>query len=174
MRFADKNPAVVVLKPGEIWFGSGNTVVRTLLGSCIAITLWNHEHRLGGMCHYLLPEPGQDAKRRPEHPGYYGSQALAFFERQAAKSGLALSSFQAKIFGGGNMFHGIERRAGSVNISARNIEWARQTLAERQIKVVAQDVGGHVHRTLFMEVWSGDVWVRQGNAHNSQDEKDSL
>jgi len=167
MRFPDKNPDVVVLAPGDIWFGRGNTVVRTLLGSCIAITLWSLEHSLGGMCHYLLPEQGQDGKERLARPGYYGSQAMTFFERQAALEGLELSAFQAKIFGGGEMFHGIERKAGSVNISARNIEWARQALAERHVKVLAQDVGGNVHRTLFMEIWSGDVWVRKANNFES-------
>ncbi|WP_392797324.1 chemotaxis protein CheD [Saccharospirillum sp. HFRX-2] len=156
-----------MLSPGDIWFGSGHKVVRTLLGSCIAITLWNREYALGGMCHFLLPEPGRDAKQRSERPGYYGSQAMAFFERQAALSGLELSAFQAKVFGGGNMFHGIERKAGSVDISARNIEWTSKVLAQRNIKVLAQDVGGNVHRTLFMEVWNGDVWVRKGNAFAS-------
>ncbi|WP_108125800.1 chemotaxis protein CheD [Saccharospirillum mangrovi] len=166
-RYKDTDAPVVFLSPGDIWFGGGHKVVRTLLGSCISITLWNRAHGLGGMCHYLLPEQCDKPHRHLDRPGYYGSQALAYFEREANLLGLSVSSFQAKIFGGGNMFYGIERKAGSVNISARNIEWARQALAQRNVKVVAEDVGGHVHRTLFMEMWSGDVWVRQGDAPKS-------
>lgn len=61
------------------------------------------------------------------------------------------------------MFYRIERKAGTVNISRRNIEWATRALTNRNIDVVARDVGGHCHRTLFMDVGSGDVWVKQGD-----------
>ena len=43
------------LMPGELWSGRGAASVRTLLGSCVALTLWHPRLRVGGMCHYLLP-----------------------------------------------------------------------------------------------------------------------
>ena len=45
----------VILQPGELFFGKEDVVVRTVLGSCIAITLWHPEQKQGGMCHYMLP-----------------------------------------------------------------------------------------------------------------------
>jgi hypothetical protein len=49
--------------------------LRTLLGSCVAITLWHPTRRIGGMCHFLLPE----RKRRTNEPpdGRYGDEAVA-------------------------------------------------------------------------------------------------
>jgi len=46
----------IVLHPGDWWFGGGDTRARTVLGSCIAITLWHPQLRVGGMCHYMLPQ----------------------------------------------------------------------------------------------------------------------
>ncbi|MFM2120003.1 MAG: hypothetical protein RL722_1471, partial [Pseudomonadota bacterium] len=48
----------LLILPGQLWFGPGGErapVLRTLLGSCVAVTLWHPGRQLGGMCHYLLP-----------------------------------------------------------------------------------------------------------------------
>jgi hypothetical protein len=45
----------IFLQPGEFYFGDHETRIRTLLGSCVAITMWHPRLRIGGMCHYLLP-----------------------------------------------------------------------------------------------------------------------
>ena len=47
----------VFLLPGEFHFGDQDDRIITLLGSCVAITLWHPEKRIGGMCHYMLPSP---------------------------------------------------------------------------------------------------------------------
>ncbi len=46
----------VFLHPGEFHFADGETHIHTLLGSCVAITLWHPYLRIGGMCHFVLPE----------------------------------------------------------------------------------------------------------------------
>ena len=47
----------VVLGPGDLYFGRGEHQVRTLLGSCVGITLWHPRAYLGGMCHVHGAEP---------------------------------------------------------------------------------------------------------------------
>ena len=51
----------VFLNPGDFHFAGGHTRIRTLLGSCVSIALWHPERKLGGMCHFILPERGQPA-----------------------------------------------------------------------------------------------------------------
>ena len=49
-----KKPQSVIeifLQPGELWFGDEQTRIRTILGSCVAVTLWHPGRRIGGMCH---------------------------------------------------------------------------------------------------------------------------
>ncbi len=43
------------LNPGEFFFCESNCQIHTLLGSCIAITLWHPILKIGGMCHFVLP-----------------------------------------------------------------------------------------------------------------------
>ena len=49
------NVTEVFLQPGEFHFGHARTRIKTILGSCVAITMWHPILRIGGMCHYLLP-----------------------------------------------------------------------------------------------------------------------
>lgn len=54
----------VFLGPGDLYFGDQFTRIRTLLGSCVAITLWHPRALIGGMCHYMMPTRS--------HPGVQG------------------------------------------------------------------------------------------------------
>src|SRR5690606_5865574 len=51
----------VNLLPGALWFGTGDVRLHTLLGSCVAITLWHPRYRYGGMCHFMLPGRSRSA-----------------------------------------------------------------------------------------------------------------
>ncbi len=48
-------PIDVFLQPGDVYFGDRHTRLRTILGSCVSITLWHPQRLLGGMCHFILP-----------------------------------------------------------------------------------------------------------------------
>ncbi|RFA28387.1 hypothetical protein CAI21_12505 [Alkalilimnicola ehrlichii] len=67
--------------PGEYEFADENFCLRTTLGSCVAITFWHKERRLGGMCHFMLPErarlDGSDLNPR------YAGDALELMVRAA-------------------------------------------------------------------------------------------
>jgi chemotaxis protein CheD len=55
---------------------------RTLLGSCVSITLWHPARRIGAMSHFLLAEPGQEGARALD--GRYGDEALELMLADAA------------------------------------------------------------------------------------------
>lgn len=152
----------VYLRPGEIWFGEQNHCVRTLLGSCIAITLWHPGRRLGGMCHYLL-DTG-DRVQHESQPGYYAEDAIDWFARQLDRYRVPVTEIQAKVFGGAGMFPGSMPRAGGYrfDVARRNIDRGFALLDRMGVDVVARDVGGHRHRNLYFEVWSGAVWRQLG------------
>lgn len=150
----------VHLQPGEIWFGGGDVCVHTLLGSCVAITLWHPQRRVGGMCHYLLAD--SLGTGRPKQPGYYGGDALAFFLRKLRLHGARPSEMEAKVFGGGAMFGEHPAAEGRFNVSFNNVAWGIEMLRREGFDVKAEDTGGRSYRVLHFEVWSGDVWVRHG------------
>lgn len=148
----------VTLNPGDFHFGGGNTRISTLLGSCISITLWHPRRRIGGMCHYMLAErrvsPRPSALRTPD--GRYAEDAFALFQRHMVEVGTRPGEYQAKLFGGGNMFNS---GGDSMDIGSRNIERGRDLLAANNISLIAEHVGGSGRRKLHFDLRSGHVWL---------------
>ena len=147
----------VVLDPGDFYFGGGHTRISTLLGSCISITLWHPRKRIGGMCHYMLTERNAQNLRPANVPldGRYAFEAFALFLQHVEAAGTRPSEYQAKLFGGSNMFDG--GTTGKMDIGPRNIQYGRQLLASKNIALMAEHVGGSGRRKLHFELWSGDV-----------------
>ena len=151
----------IFLQPGEIYFGDRNTRIRTLLGSCVAITVWHARKRIGGMCHYLLPARGQSSAEALD--GRYADEAVLLLLREIADAQTDPRDYQVKVFGGGNMLtkSSAPRRGKPMNIAARNIDVAEQLLAQYGFVAAADHVGGDGYRQIIFEISSGDVWLRQ-------------
>lgn len=147
----------IFLQPGEYYFGDWQTRIRTLLGSCIAITFWHPRARVGGMCHYLLPT--RASREMPDLDGRYGDEALLWMIREAVALNTDPADYHIKVFGGGNMFP-LLRKTIHIEVGRRNIERAFSLLAALNLSVSAKHVGGEGHRSLIFDVWSGHVWVK--------------
>jgi chemotaxis protein CheD len=152
------NVLEIFLQPGELYFGDANTRIRTLLGSCVAITLWHPKWRIGGMCHYMLP--GRRIEMRGDYAdGRYADNALFAFLNEIRNAGTRPSEYTVKMIGGGNQFPGSEKSK-SMSVPDRNIEAGRQLLRQHGFAMPAEHLGGSGHRNVIFELWSGDVWVR--------------
>ncbi|MEW6704447.1 MAG: chemotaxis protein CheD [Pseudomonadota bacterium] len=146
----------IYLSPGQMWFGSGDVVLRTLLGSCVAVTVWHERWRTGGMCHYLLPR--REAAPADEPDGRYGEEALAWLARQLQRIGARAPQVQTKLFGGGRMFATGGDPAGEVQ--QRNVALARAWVAAQGLRVCGEHLGGDGHRQVVFQLRSGEVWLR--------------
>jgi chemotaxis protein CheD len=142
-----------------LFVADGNYRIRTLLGSCVSITLWHPATRTGGMSHFLLPTRSGGAAE-PELDGRYGDEALHLMLDELRKYGVNPTACEAKIFGGGNMFPG-HARAGALQVGQRNGEAARELLQAQGIAVVSESLFGNGHRQIIFDVSNGDVWSRQ-------------
>jgi chemotaxis protein CheD len=150
----------IFLRPGEFYFGEGKTRIRTLLGSCVAITLWHPRLHLGGMCHYMLPHRPHRKKGEPMD-GRYADEVLEMFMQELRRSQTRPADYQVKIFGGGRMFSTVAKGGRHVDISERNVQVGRELVLKHGFKVTAQDLGGGGHRNVVLDLWSGDVWVKR-------------
>jgi chemotaxis protein CheD len=149
----------VFLQPGDHFVADAHYRIRTLLGSCVSITLWHPATRIGGMSHFLLPTRGTPAAAG-EFDGHYGDEALQLMLREFRQAGVPPTQCQAKIFGGGNMFPGWTP-AGAMHVGQRNGEAAHALLRAAGIAVVSQSLFGEGHRQIIFDVGSGDVWSHQ-------------
>jgi chemotaxis protein CheD len=149
----------VVLKPGEFHFGDRHTRIRTLLGSCVAITLWHPRRLIGGMCHFMLPTRGGSPKPAGARDGNYGDEAMALLLEKIAACGTQLQEYEAKLFGGGNMFAGCNMTC-LLDVGQRNIESAHRMLGHHGVQAGPSCVGKNGYRNIFFDIATGHVWVR--------------
>ncbi|MDD5250977.1 MAG: chemotaxis protein CheD [Rhodocyclaceae bacterium] len=156
----------VYLEPGDFQFGAAPLRLTTLLGSCVAITLWHPHRHVGGMCHIQLPgrsRPGGDGAL----DGRYAEDAFALFDRELQRHGSAAHEYVAKLFGAGNMFPA--SYASTISVGARNLAAARRELARRGLRPAAEHVGGAGHRKLIFDLASGDVWLAFSNLESAKE-----
>ena len=149
----------IFLQPGEYFVADSDYQIRTMLGSCVSITLWHPPTRQGAMSHFLLPTRGAST-RKQELDARYGDEALKLMLTDLRRLGVPLAQCEGKIFGGGNMFPG-KLRAGAMNVGQRNGEAALLLLREHGIPVVSESLFGIGHRQIIFDVSNGDVWSHQ-------------
>lgn len=148
----------IFLQPGELYFGDSETRIRTILGSCIAITLWHPRLRIGGMCHYMLPG-NRNLDRGGDLDGRYADEALLLFMRELKNSNTLPIEYEVKLFGGGDQFPGRHKGHG-LNVSDNNVIVGRKLLKEYGFNIKAEHSGGTGHRNVIFDLWSGHVWMR--------------
>ena len=146
----------IFLQPGDHYFGDSDTRIRTLLGSCVSITMWHPQLLVGGMCHYMLPTR---TRRGSTLNGKYADEALQLMINEAKLIGTVPREYQIKLFGGGNMFPNAEKQL-VTHVGLKNAEAGRALLKQHNLTINAENLGGEGHRNLFFEVWSGDVWMQ--------------
>lgn len=139
---------------GEVYITHGPVRLDTTLGSCIAVTAWHPNLKIGAMTHYLLPEPGHAEKRKPE--GYYGCFALARVVLELSRKA-PLQGFQFGIFGGGSL---IGRDLGDSSVAQKNIRFARHWAAQHRIVFMLESVGDSDCRRVSFDLVSGVIDVK--------------
>jgi chemotaxis protein CheD len=144
------------LHPGELFASATPTEVTTILGSCVALCLWDSRLRIGGVNHFLLPSPPSG-----EAPSVrYGDTAIARLVEELERLGSQRRHLRAKLFGGASVGTGFRLR-GRAHLGERNAELARKLLAEWGISIVAEDLGGTSGRKLRFRTDDGTALVKK-------------
>jgi len=151
------DPATVkshYLYPGGLFAEAEPHRVTTVLGSCVAVCLWDPLRGIGGINHYLLPFWNGEGLPTPR----YGNIAIDMLLERMLTLGAGRSSLQAKIFGGAAMW---ENSNGLLAVGERNIALARTLLERHRIPVVSADLGGDAGRKIIFDTATGSVLLRR-------------
>ncbi|KHD89719.1 MAG: chemotaxis protein CheB [Bdellovibrio sp. ArHS] len=138
------------LFPGKLAAFKEETVISTLLGSCVAVAIYDPSTKIGGLNHYLLPEGLPEESRNSR----YASFAIPQLIEECVRLGANRGKMQAKIYGGGNVISVSQLGDG---IGKRNIEIAEQLLREFNIPIVERNVAGESARTIKMNTSTFEV-----------------
>lgn len=149
----DNGRPFVYLHPGQMHVSAGTQAIRTLLGSCVAVCLWDARTQAGGMVHYLLPHAVEP------HPddGRYGDSAVPALINDMHALGARTCDLRAKVFGGGCVVPALASRSG--NLGDSNVQLAFDLLSAEGIPVMGSDVGGTRGRRILFHVDDGSAWV---------------
>lgn len=165
----------IFLQPGEFYFGDKDTRIRTVLGSCVSIVVWQPQKLIGGMCHYMLATRGK--RKSGELNGKYADEAMEMFLNEIRAANTKPSDYQVKIFGGGNMFPKRDQHQDCSQctperayldpirtchkVHCRNHQAAYYLVKNYGFEISAEHMGGDGHRQLIFDIWNGYVWMKQ-------------
>ena len=142
------------LHPGQLFAPAEPHAVTTVLGSCVAVCLWDRRRRIGGINHYMLPDRGADVAASPK----FGVVAIRRLLDALYALGARRGDLCAKVFGGACVIAGIPDTPH--HLGAQNARLAAATLAAEGICVLVEDTGGRRARRLVFHTDAGDAWIR--------------
>lgn len=140
------------LIPGKIFVAAQPFAISTILGSGIAICLWDSVRGIGGANHFMLPEGPEDSDTACR----YGNVANPALLQRMLGLGAETKTLEAKVFGGSlaNVSFGAETE----HLGTRNVQAATNFLHTNNIRVTHSEVGGTRGRKLIFHTDDGRFW----------------
>ncbi len=130
-------------------------IIRTILGSCIGICLYDTVKKVGGIAHIMLPVFNEKSTSKKK----YADTAIPLLLEELEKIGAEKKNITAKIVGGARMFKFSENsKMGMIGIN--NAEKSREVLKNMNIKIVSEDTGGDSGRTIDFYLETGKVKIK--------------
>ncbi len=143
------------LHPGQIFASAEPTLVTTILGSCVAVCLWDPTTGIGGLNHFQLPRWSGSGPRTPR----YASVAIQALLDRLLALGARRDELEAKLFGGACVSADLGVRRPS--LGDQNVERALVYLRECALPVTASATGGRRGRKLIFDTSAGTAWVKE-------------
>jgi len=133
---------------------SPNTL-RTILGSCIGICIYDPKMKIGGMSHIMLPS----SKKPSNNLKKYADTAIPLMIGEMIKAGADKDRFVAKLAGGATMFKYTDNSLMG-EIGKNNILSVREILASYKIPIISEEVGGDYGRTIDFYLETGELKIK--------------
>ncbi|MBD3166809.1 hypothetical protein GF324_09435 [bacterium] len=140
------------LKPGFIFFAAEPTMILSVLGSSVAITLYDPVRRIGGMNHYIYPRLEEQARAT----ALYAQPATLQLLRMFRRTGSPLQHLQAHLMGGA---YKPGAAAEIRKLGEQNVDIARDMLKRYQIPILGTDTGGPWGRKIVFNSATGEVVI---------------
>ncbi len=138
------------LQPGYIYFSKTPAVVRTVVGACVAVCIWDRTRQFGGMNHFIYPRTSNPEGATPQ----YGNVATAALVKIMEDAGCQREDLVAQITGGA-----APDGEPDSGIGLENVGVAREVLTRKGIRIASEDSGGSMGRKLIFDTTTGQLVV---------------
>ena len=138
------------LKPGYIFVATQSTVISTVVGSSVAVCLYDRKRGVGAMNHFRYPV----TKDRSQATARYGNVATIALVKMMCQDGSNRENLEAQIFGGA-----CNEESDTEDVGRKNYMTAKKVLARERIPVVSEDVGGMKGRKIVFSTSNNEIAV---------------
>ena len=150
----------VFLQPGELFTGDSPALVKTVLGSCVAILMRVPRAGSAAMAHCLLPEAGVPVDTIPRRLALrFVDTTVELMIRAMVVHGARFDELEVKLFGGAGRIYAPGVPA-AMRVGQRNVETALAELSARGLRIAARSVGGERGRLIEFDTSTGEVRVK--------------
>ena len=125
------------------------------LGSCIAVVVYDHQRRIGGLLHLMLPDSGTDREKAIAKPFMFADTGIPELFLRTYDLGATKQRLRVSVIGGAEILRGND----SFHIGKRNHLATRKILWKAGVMVHHEDVGGTLPRTVHMDVGTGRLVI---------------
>lgn len=146
---------IASILPGEFFVSREPMIVYTVLGSCISACIRDPIAGVGGMNHFMLPEPKGAAHDSWGESTRYGSYAMESLINEILKRGGLKSRLEIKLFGAGKIYEG------NIDVGANNAKWVIGYLKSEGLGTVKTDLGDVCPRKVYYFTDSGRVLMKK-------------
>lgn len=155
------------LQPGELYLAREPAILRTILGSCVSVSMWSRRLGAGALCHGVLPRCPQAWPPDSNLTGgfRYVDFSIRHLARQFDALGARRDEVEVKLFGGADVLPA--SRGGKPTVGALNCEAALEVLAQEGFTITASDLGGTRGRRIHFHTGTGVVLVYRLEAWDS-------
>lgn len=141
---------------GELCVSREPVIIKTLLGSCVSVCLYDPGARVGGMNHILLP--GSADMDQFNTSARYGVNAMDKLITRMLANGVDRKRLVAKVFGGAHILEQVDAK---FSPGAGNVEFAFKYLETESIPVAGFNVAGFNPRRIYFNTGTGKVLMER-------------
>jgi len=145
-----QTPKSYYLYPSNIFSSRELYHITTLLGSCVAVCLYDRRQQFGGMNHFMLPLWNGNGLASPK----YGNIAILQLVQKMESLGSNRNDLVAKVFGGASV---LDVSSDLFNVGKRNADLAIAELNTLRVRVIASSLKGDKARKIIFNTFTGEV-----------------
>ena len=148
---SSRTTRIPTIRMGEMAVANGEGALRTLLGSCVGLALYDRRRRVAGLAHIVLP----DSRGNDQKPGKFVDTAIPGLVKDMEELAGTKLKLSARLAGGANMFATNVVRT----IGEQNIEACEGLLRAMRIPIVGRHCGGEKGRNVLLDAATGVMTI---------------
>jgi chemotaxis protein CheD len=148
------------LAPGYVYMSKDSSLISTVVGSCVAVALWDCKKELGAMANFLYPL----VKDKSQAVVLYGNVAISCMISLFIGEGSQPEHLTAQVFGGA-----VNPLGGCEEIGLENVRVAQKLLESKRIPIISEDVGGTMGRKIVYNTLYNEAIVYKVNKLRKSD-----